>query len=75
MRLIEPPDSPSRPVVWTNKNYRMIYLNMGHNDIDYDHRVDTTNRTLSHTLNNPVQDRLIIDGLLWLGSGAKAAAR
>jgi hypothetical protein len=23
------------PVVWTNKNYKMIYMNMGHNDIDY----------------------------------------
>ena len=55
------------PVVWTNKNYKMIYLNMGHNDIDYEHKYDTTNRTLSYTLNNPIQDRLIIDGLLWLG--------
>ena len=55
------------PVVWTNKNYKMIYLNMGHNDIDYEHKYDATNKTLSHTLNNPVQDRLIIDALLWLG--------
>jgi hypothetical protein len=46
----------------------MIYLNMGHNDIDYEHKYDTTNKTLSHTLNNPIQDRLIIDGLVWLGS-------
>jgi hypothetical protein len=55
------------PVVWTNKAYRMIYLNMGHNDIDYEHKYDSTNRTLSHTLNNAIQDRLIIDALLWLG--------
>lgn len=55
------------PVVWTNRKYRMIYFNMGHNDIDYEHKFDDTNRTLSHTLNNPVQDRLIIDALLWLG--------
>ena len=55
------------PVVWTNKKYRMIYLNIGHNDMDYEHRYDSTTRTLSYTLNNPVQDRLIIDGLLWLG--------
>ncbi len=46
----------------------MIYLNMGHNDIDYEHKYDATNKTLSHTLNTPVQDQLIIDGLLWLGS-------
>ena len=55
------------PVVWTNRKYRMMYLNMGHNDIDYEHKFDLTNRTLSQTLNNPIQDRLIIDGLLWLG--------
>src|SRR5437868_5606121 len=54
------------PVVWTNKNYRMIYFNMGHNDIDYEHKYDTTNKTLSFTLNNPIQNQLIIDGLLWL---------
>jgi hypothetical protein len=23
------------PVVWRNKNYRMLYVNMGHNDMDY----------------------------------------
>ena len=55
------------PVVWSNKKYRMIYLNMGHNDIDYEHKYGATNRTLSNTLNNPIQDRLIIDALLWLG--------
>jgi len=57
------------PVVWTNKRYKMIYLNMGHNDIDYEHKFGAANTTLSYTLNNPVQDRLIIDGLLWLGDG------
>jgi len=55
------------PVVWTNRNYRMIYLNMGHNDIDYEHKYDSTNRTLSYTLSNPVEDQLIVDALLWLG--------
>ena len=55
------------PVVWTNRKYRMIYFNMGHNDIDYEHKYDTTNRTLSHTFGNPVQDRLLVDALLWLG--------
>ena len=56
------------PVVWTNTNYKMIYFNMGHNDIDYEHKYDATNRTLSYTFNNPVQDKLIINALLWLGS-------
>jgi len=59
------------PVVWTNKHYRMIYFNMGHNDIDYEHKYDTTNKTLSHTLDNAVQNQLIIDALLWLGGAAK----
>jgi hypothetical protein len=56
------------PVVWTNKNYKMIYFNMGHNDIDYEGK---TNKDLSHTLNNPVEDKLIIDAVLWLGTGKK----
>lgn len=62
------------PVVWTNKRYRMIYLNMGHNDMDYEHKYDATNRTLSRTLNNPTQDQLIIDALLWLGHRDKTAS-
>ena len=59
------------PVVWTNRNYRMIYFNFGHNDIDYEHKYDSTNKTLSYTLNNPIQDQLIIDALLWLGDRDK----
>ncbi|RYF76841.1 MAG: ThuA domain-containing protein, partial [Cytophagaceae bacterium] len=54
------------PVVWTNKNYRMIYLNMGHNDIDYEHK---TNKALSSSFGNSFQDKLIINSLLWLGRG------
>jgi hypothetical protein len=56
------------PVVWTNQNYKMIYFNMGHNDIDYEHKYDNTNKTLSYTFNNELQDRLIINALLWLGT-------
>ncbi len=55
------------PVAWTNKKFRMIYFNFGHNDIDYEHKYDTTNKTLSYTLGNPVQDQLIVNSLLWLG--------
>jgi hypothetical protein len=51
------------PVVWTNKNYRMIYINMGHNDIDYEHG---TNKELSFTFENETQDSLIINCLKWL---------
>lgn len=52
------------PVVWTNLKYNMIYFNMGHNDMDYENK---TNRQLSSTFNNKIQNRLIIDALLWLG--------
>ena len=53
------------PVVWTNTKYRMIYINMGHNDIDYEHG---TNKELSFSFTNEIQNRLIIDALKWLGS-------
>jgi uncharacterized protein len=59
------------PVAWANRKYRMIYFNFGHNDIDYEHKYDTTNKTLSYTLGNPVQDRLIVNALVWLGSRAR----
>jgi hypothetical protein len=55
------------PVVWTNVKYRMIYFNMGHNDMDYEHKIDNSNQTLSYTFGNEIQNRLIIDSLLWLG--------
>lgn len=55
------------PVVWTNKKFRMVYFNMGHNDIDYEHKYDLTNRTLSSTFDSPTQNRLITEALLWLG--------
>jgi len=52
------------PVVWTNTKYRMIYMNMGHNDMDYEHK---TNKQLSSTFASATQDQLIINSLLWLG--------
>ena len=51
------------PVVWTNKKFNMIYLNMGHNDIDYDNH---TNKELSSTFQSKMQNTLIIDALIWL---------
>ena len=52
------------PVVWSNTKYRMIYMNMGHNDMDYEHK---TNKTLSYTFANATEAKLIVDSLLWLG--------
>jgi hypothetical protein len=52
------------PVAWSNKRYRMVYINMGHNDIDYENH---TNKELSFTFENEVQARFVLDSLLWLG--------
>lgn len=51
------------PVAWTNKKYKMLYINMGHNDIDYE---TGSNKELSFQFDNEIQNRFIIDGLLWL---------
>ena len=55
------------PVVWTNINYKMIYFNMGHNDMDYEHKYDNTDKTLSYTFSSPMEEKLVVDALLWLG--------
>jgi hypothetical protein len=55
------------PIAWTNARYKMIYTNMGHNDMDY----GGTNRTLSSSFSSAEQNQFIIDGLLWLGTGRK----
>jgi len=52
------------PVVWTNRKYKMLYLNMGHNDIDYENK---TNKELSSQFSSDTQNKLIINALLWLG--------
>lgn len=52
------------PVVWTNRRYRMVYMNMGHNDMDYENK---TNRELSSTFSEAAQNTLITQALLWLG--------
>jgi len=56
------------PVVWTNTKYRMVYYNMGHNDMDYE---GGTNATLSSTFSRPYQNKMIINALLWLGKTKK----
>ena len=53
------------PVVWSNRKYRMVYFNMGHNDMDYEHK---TNKELSSTFSSESQTQLIVNTLLWLGS-------
>jgi len=56
------------PVAWTNTKYKMIYDNMGHNDIDYENK---TNKELSFQFANETQNKFIVDALLWLGGSKK----
>lgn len=56
------------PVVWTNKKYKMLYVNMGHNDIDYEHG---TNKTLSYTFQNENQNKVILNALQLFGNSKK----
>ncbi|MEV7248300.1 ThuA domain-containing protein [Streptomyces cyaneofuscatus] len=53
------------PIVWTNKNYRMLYANFGHNAMNY-----ATNTPLSSTFASATQNTFLLDGLTWLGTGS-----
>jgi hypothetical protein len=44
----------------------MLYVNMGHNDLDYENK---TNRELSFTFDNEIQNQLLLNALEWLGTG------
>lgn len=50
------------PVAWTNKNYKMVYINMGHNEMNYE-----TNKSLSSTFQSSEQNKFIMNSLFWLG--------
>jgi hypothetical protein len=49
------------PVVWRNKNYKMVYINMGHNDMDYQAK-----KNLSSSFGSESQNKMIVNSLLWL---------
>jgi len=59
------------PVVWSNKKYNMIYVNMGHNDMDYERQHGKEITALSKTFENKTQNQMIIDALMWLGTAKK----
>jgi hypothetical protein len=50
------------PILWTNKKYKMLYANFGHNAMNY-----SNNTPLSSTFASEIQNRFILDGLKWLG--------
>lgn len=49
------------PILWTNRNYKMLYANFGHNGMNY-----STNTRTSSTFASAEQNRWLIDGILWL---------
>jgi type 1 glutamine amidotransferase len=51
------------PIMWTNRNYRMLYANFGHD------AVGSNGQGTSSTFASADQNRFILDGLLWLGGG------
>jgi hypothetical protein len=53
------------PIMWSNKNYKMLYANFGHNDMNYSANIAT-----SSTFADPAQDEFVLDGLLSLGGAA-----
>lgn len=55
------------PVVWSNKKFKMIYMNMGHNDIDY----DNGNAQASWSFRGENQNKLVINSMLWLAGKIK----
>jgi len=55
------------PILWTNRNYRMLYANFGHDGMNYQ-----TNTPTSSTFDSEEQNRFLLDGLLWLGGRAGA---
>ncbi|WP_394846266.1 RICIN domain-containing protein [Pendulispora brunnea] len=57
------------PIMWTNKNYKMLYANFGHNAMNYGPKVG-----LSSTFGSEDQNHFIVDGLLWLAGQARAGA-
>jgi len=53
------------PILWTNKTYKMIYANFGHNAMNY-----ATNTRTSSTFASATQNTFLIDSLVWLGTGS-----
>jgi hypothetical protein len=53
------------PIMWTNRNYKMLYANFGHNGMNYG-----TNTRTSSTFDSPQQNQWLIQGIRWLGGGS-----
>jgi hypothetical protein len=53
------------PIVWTNRNYKMVYNNFGHNDMNY-----ATNTALSSTFASAQQNKLLLQEIRWAGGAS-----
>ena len=51
------------PIMWSNKKYKMIYANFGHNAMDYKADIGK-----SSTFASDDQNKFIINSILWLGT-------
>jgi hypothetical protein len=51
------------PILWTNKKFKMIYANFGHNAMDYKADIGK-----SSTFASADQNKFILNSILWLGS-------
>jgi hypothetical protein len=54
------------PIAWTNTNYKMLYVNMGHERMNY-----STDTALSSTFDSPTQDQMYMNAFKWLGGAAQ----
>ncbi|MET1054703.1 MAG: ThuA domain-containing protein [Pedobacter sp.] len=50
------------PVAWTNIKYRMVYINMGHNDMDYENH---TIKDLSSSFSSETQNEFLLRSLFF----------
>ena len=50
------------PIAWTNTNYKMMYVNMGHERMDY-----STDTALSNTFTSTTQNVMYMNAFKWLG--------
>ncbi|MEV0090010.1 ThuA domain-containing protein [Streptomyces sp. NPDC050738] len=48
------------PIVWSNRDYRMVYNNFGHNAMNY-----STNTALSSTFASAQQNQLLLQEIAW----------
>lgn len=51
------------PVAWTNLKYHMVYINMGHNDMDYENHQITD---LSSSFSSKTQNRFLLNALFYV---------